>query len=428
MGFPAELPFPDERRAMSVGELTRRIKKILDDNLRFVWVAGEISNLKKPPSGHLYFTLKDEESQIPCAMWKNSAGRLDFEPEDGMQVLAYGRVDVYLPHGKYQLSVERLEPRGAGALALRFEQLKRKLESEGLFDSARKRPLPFLPRSVAIVTSRSGAVIQDMLRTLAGRCPVVDVFVYPVKVQGDGAAEEIAAAIAHLNRERPDLDAMIVGRGGGSIEDLWAFNEEAVARAIYASRIPVVSAVGHETDTTIADFVADVRAKTPTDAAVLIVPKLSDLLTGLEDLDSKLRRALRNRAEIARSTLERFRTTHALMEPAALVVRHGQRLDELHARLGVGLTATVYGAREKLAVLARTMSSELGHLARTARERTEGFARHLEAVSPVAVLGRGYSITSHEGVVVRKPADVKPGDAIDTRLGEGSIRSRVEKS
>ncbi len=426
MGFPAELPFPDERRAMTVGELTRRIKKILEDNLRFVWVAGEISNFKTYPSGHLYFTLKDEESQVGCAMWKGSATHLAFAPENGLEVLAYGRIDVYLPRGQYQLVVERMEPRGAGALALRFEQLKRKLEAEGLFDPARKRALPMLPRAIAIVTSPVGAAIQDMLRTLAGRFPAVDIYLYPVRVQGEGAAEEIAAAIGHLNSAMPDLDVMIVGRGGGSIEDLWAFNEEAVARAIFASRIPVVSAVGHETDTTISDFVADVRAKTPTDAAVLVVPKLSDLLTSLEDLDSKIRRALRSRAELARSVLEGFRTSHALQEPAALVGRHGQRLDELHARLGVGLTAVVSMARERLAVMGRTMSSELGHLAKSSRERTESVARHLEAVSPVAVLGRGYSITSHEGHVVRKAADVKPGDAIDTRLGEGTIRSRVE--
>ena len=426
MGLAAESLFPEDRKAVSVGELTRRIKKVLDDNLRYVWVAGEISNFKTYPSGHLYFTLKDDEAQISCAMWKGFAGRLDFEPENGQQVLAYGRVDVYVPRGQYQLVVERMEPRGAGALALRFEQLKKKLEAEGLFDPGRKRPLPMLPRAIAIVTSPVGAAIQDMLRTLSSRCPVVDVFLYPVRVQGEGSADEIAAAIGHLNLWRPDLDVMIVGRGGGSIEDLWAFNEEAVARAIFKSRIPVVSAVGHETDTTISDFVADVRAKTPTDAAVLVVPKLTDVLGSLEDFDSKLRRALRSRAELARSVLEGFRTSHALMEPAALAGRHGQRLDELHARLGVGLKATVSAARERLAVMERTMSSELGHLAKATRERTEGVARHLEAVSPVAVLGRGYSITRHEGRVVRKPADVKPGDAIDTRLGEGTIRSRVE--
>ena len=426
MGLPAELPFPEERKALSVGDLTRRIKKIIEDNLRYVWVAGEISNFKTYPSGHLYFTLKDEEAQISCVVWKGNAGRLAFEPENGLEVLAYGKVDVYLARGQYQLIVEKMEPRGAGALALKFEQLKRKLQEEGLFDAARKRPLPFLPRTVAIVTSRTGAVIQDMLRTLAQRCPVANVVVYPVKVQGDGAAEEIAAAVGHLNFARPDIDVMIVGRGGGSMEDLWAFNEEVLARAIYASRIPVVSAVGHETDTTISDFVADVRAKTPTDAAVLVVPKLSDLLSSLEDFDAKLRRSLRNRADLARSTLEKFRTSHALMEPAALVVRHGQRLDELHGRLGVGLTAMVGTARERLGVLGRAMSGELGYLAKSAREKAGATARHLEAVSPVAVLGRGYSITSHEGRVVRKASDVKPGDKLDTRLGDGSIRSRVE--
>jgi exodeoxyribonuclease VII large subunit len=426
MGFAAESLFPDQPRPLTVGELSRKIKKTLDESLRPLWVAGEISNFKTYPSGHLYFTLKDEEAQINCVIWKGNTRNLAFSPDNGLEVLAYGKVDVYIVRGQYQLIVEKMEPRGAGALALQFEQLKKRLEAEGLFDSARKRPLPFLPRTVGIVTSRTGAVIQDMLRTLAHRCPVVNVVVYPVKVQGEGAAEEVAAAIAHLNAAMPDLDVMIVGRGGGSMEDLWAFNEEPVARAIFASKIPVVSAVGHETDTTIADFVADVRAKTPTDAAMLVVPKLTDLLATLEDYDAKLRRALRSRAELARSTLERFRTSHALMEPAALAVRHGQRLDELHGRLGVGLTATVALVRERMGVLARTMAAELGHLAKAARERTASTARHLEAVSPVAVLGRGYSITSRDGHVVKKAAEVAPGDVLDTRLGEGSIRSRVE--
>jgi exodeoxyribonuclease VII large subunit len=426
MGFPAELPFPGERKTLSVGELTRRIKKILEDNLRYVWVAGEISNFKTYPSGHLYFTLKDEEAQLSCAMWKGFASRLAFQPENGQQVLAYGRVDVYLPRGQYQLIVEQMEPRGAGALALRFEQLKRKLQDEGLFDPARKRPLPMLPRTIAIVTSPAGAAIQDMLRTIANRCPVVDVLLYPVKVQGEGAAEEIAAAIGHLNLARPDIDVMIVGRGGGSIEDLWAFNEEAVARAIHASRIPVISAVGHETDTTISDFVADVRALTPTDAATRVVPKLSDLLSLLGDHDSKLRRALQGQAELTRSVLDGLRDSYALKEPVALVTRQGQRLDELHERLRVGLKGTVSTARERLATLARSASSEVGHLAKSARESTESMTRHLEAVSPLAVLGRGYSITTLEGRVLRKASEVKPGEAIDTRLSDGSIRSRVE--
>jgi exodeoxyribonuclease VII large subunit len=254
----------------------------------------------------------------------------------------------------------------------------------------------------------------------------VDIFLYPVRVQGEEAAGEIAAAIDHLNLARPDIDVIIVGRGGGSIEDLWAFNEEVVARAIHASRIPVVSAVGHETDFTIADFVADVRAPTPTGAATLVVPMLADLLAMLGDHDAKLRRALTTRAELARSQLDRYRESHALGEPVALVARHGERLDELHERLGVALAGTVSTARERLGVLAQRASSELGHVAKAARERTESIARHLEAVSPVAVLGRGYSITTLEGRVLRKSSEVKPGEAIDTRLSDGSIRSRVE--
>ncbi|HEV3027310.1 MAG TPA: exodeoxyribonuclease VII large subunit, partial [Planctomycetota bacterium] len=227
MALAAESLQPSERKILSVGELTRRIKKSIEDTIRTVWVTGEISNYRGAgPSGHLYFTLKDAESQIPCAMWKGMANRLRFAPENGMEVIAFGKVDVYVPYGKYQLIVEDMEPRGVGSLQLKFEQLKEKLQKEGLFELARKRPLPFLPRVLAIVTSPTGAAVADMVRTIRSRLTSVHVIVYPVKVQGEGAAEEIAAAIGHLNLSMPQIDVMIVGRGGGSIEDLWAFNEE----------------------------------------------------------------------------------------------------------------------------------------------------------------------------------------------------------
>src|SRR5882672_11096589 len=303
MALAAESLQPSEKKIISVGDLTRRIKKSIEDSIRYVWVAGELSNYKGPgPSGHLYFTLKDAESQIPCAMWKGMANRLRFAPENGMEVIAFGKVDVYVPYGKYQLIVEDMEPRGVGSL-----QLKEKLLQEGLFDAARKRPLPFLPRVIALVTSPTGAAVADMIRTLRSRHASLHVIIYPVKVQGEGAADEIAAALGHLNLSMPHIDVMIVGRGGGSIEDLCSFNEEVVARAIHASRIPVISAVGHETDTTIADFVADLRALTPTDGAVKVVPRLEDLEIALADLDAKLRRALRTRADLARSQLDGLR-------------------------------------------------------------------------------------------------------------------------
>ena len=357
MALAAETLQPSEKKIISVGDLTRRIKKSIEDAVRYVWVAGELSNYKGPgPSGHLYFTLKDAESQIPCAMWKGMANRLRFEPENGTEVIAFGKVDVYIPYGKYQLIVEDMEPRGVGSLQLKFEQLKEKLQKEGLFDSARKRPIPFLPRKLAIVTSPTGAAVADMIRTLRTRCPALHVIVYPVKVQGDGAAQEIAAAIGHLNLSMPDIDVMIVGRGGGSIEDLWAFNEEVVARAIFTSRIPVISAVGHETDTTISDFVADVRALTPTDGAVKAVPNLDDLHQSLNDLDAKLRRALKSRADLYRSQLDGYGRGFARVVELPNQLR--QRLDDLDARLNAGLPGLPKILRDRVDHLASRLQAD----------------------------------------------------------------------
>jgi exodeoxyribonuclease VII large subunit len=452
MALAAESLQPSERKILSVGDLTRRIKKSLEDAVRYVWVAGEISNYRGPgPSGHLYFTLKDAESQIPCAMWKGMAGRLRFEPENGMEVIAFGKVDVYVPYGKYQLIVEDMEPRGVGSLQIKFEQLKEKLQKEGLFDPARKRPLPFLPGKLAIVTSPTGAAIADMVRTLRTRCPALHVIVYPVKVQGEGAAQEIAAAIGHLNLSMPDIDVMIVGRGGGSIEDLWAFNEEVVARAIHASRIPVISAVGHETDTTIADFVADVRALTPTDGAVKAVPRLEDLEITLGDLGAKLVRALRTQADLARSVLDGYRDGRALGRAAELPDLLKQRVDDLGDRLTAGLAQASRFQRERLEFLEASLTTGLPSLAQNARTRVEHLtsllradarrilegaqarlrqaAASLEALSPVAILGRGYSITRLESTqeILREASRTKPGDRIVSRLGSGWIVSRVEQ-
>ncbi len=447
MGLPADLPLFDVRRPETVTQLTTRIKSALADEFPTVLVQGEISNYRPPTdSGHLYFSLKDAGAVLNCAMWRGSASRLKFRPENGMQVLASGKIDVYLPRGNYQLIVDSLEPLGAGALQVRFEQLKEKLRSEGLFDPARKRPLPLLPASVAIVTSPSGAALQDMLRTIRSRCPSLEVYVYPVRVQGEGAADEIAAAIRDLNARRPEIDVMIVGRGGGSIEDLWAFNEEVVARALAASRILTISAVGHETDTTIADFAADVRALTPTDAATRVAPRAVELAARLDEMKGQLRRALAARAELARSTLDRWLHSAALAQPAALVAQHRQRLDDLDDRLGTALLSLVKSHRERLKgirvptprelitrrrgeldALQRRLSTEIQHRLRLARERGASVAGHLDAVSPLAVLGRGYSITQDEsGTVVRDASSVRPGDRIVTRLAKGRLRSRVE--
>jgi len=452
VAFPAPSLEPAGKRILSVGDLTRRIKGAIEDGIPYVWVTGELSNFKGAgPSGHLYFTLKDEESQIPCAMWRGMAARLRFRPENGMEVIAGGQVEVYLPHGKYQLIVDQMEPRGVGALQLRFEQLKEKLEREGLFDPARKRPLPFLPRTLAIVTSPTGAALQDMIRTIRTRCPAVHVLVYPVRVQGEGAAQEIAAAIGHLNLALPDLDVMIVGRGGGSIEDLWAFNEEVVARAIHASRIPVVSAVGHETDTTISDFVADVRALTPTDGAVRATPKQDDLVLALGDLGSKLRRSLGATAELTRSRLDGYLGGRALGRIQELPAQFAQKLDELSGRLDQSSGQATLHLRERIDRLRDSLFSGLPRAPEAARlgveHLTESLRAHarratetatarlreaagkLEALSPVAILARGYSITRLEstGEILRDARQAKAGDRLRTRLGQGELPSRVER-
>ncbi|HEX7900631.1 MAG TPA: exodeoxyribonuclease VII large subunit [Planctomycetota bacterium] len=446
MAFPAERA---ERKVLSIGDLTKRIKSTLETGIPYVWVAGEMSNYKGPgPSGHLYFTLKDAESAVPCAMWRGFAAKLKFEPENGMQVVAGGRVEVYVPHGKYQLIVETLEPRGVGALQLKFEQLKEKLQKEGLFEAARKRPLPFLPRKIALVTSPTGAAVQDILRTLRGRCPAVHVLLYPVRVQGEGSAQEVAAAIGHINLAMPDVDVLIVGRGGGSIEDLWAFNEEVVARAIHASRIPVISAVGHETDTTIADFVADVRALTPTDGAVRAVPVLEDLILSLADLETQLKRALRTRAQLARSVVDGLAEGRDLGRVEELPAQLGQRLDDLQERLASAarqapalvrqrldrLDAALYADLPRAAAAARERANHLNDFLRShavravdaARARVREAAASLEALSPVSILARGYSITYRDGKIVKDAREVKPGDRLRTRLGSGEIDSRVE--
>ncbi len=299
-------------------------------------VVGEIGEISRPGSGHVYFTLKDESSELRCVMWRNAAVQLKFQPHGGLQVIATGGLDVYTPRGTYQLAVRKLEPRGIGSLELALRQLKEKLEREGLFAAARKRPLPAFPRRIAIVTSPSGAVLRDIVQTIRRRFPAVELLLLPVRVQGEGAAAEIAAAIARLSVIRDsvgEIDVAIVGRGGGSIEDLWAFNEEVVARAVYACCVPVISAVGHETDFTVCDFVADVRAATPTAAAELATPVLIDLLEKLSDQSLRVRRALTGRIEQARLSLTRFAASSSLAEPTRRLREQSQRLDERTQRL-----------------------------------------------------------------------------------------------
>lgn len=393
-----------ERAVLTVGEITHVIAELLGTALPRVQVRGQISNLRRQSSGHLYFTLKDDDAQIPAVLWRSSAARLRFQPEDGQEVVASGRVEVYPPHGKYQLVADTLAPVGIGELHLRLEQLKERLAAEGLFDEARKRPLPPFPERVAIVTSPSGAALRDFLKIAYRRMPCASITVFPARVQGEGSAESVAAALAAV----PSLgafDVIVAGRGGGSIEDLWAFNEEAVVRAIASSAVPVVSAVGHETDTTLADFVADRRAATPSEAAEMVFPDVAELDAALADAQRRLAKAVEQRIDRARERVAAFAGSAALARPVERLRRIAQDLDEWEAR-GV-----------------RALESRLTR----GRERFVRVAAHLDAVSPLAVLRRGYSITTREGSrdALRGPGGLAAGDRIVTRLSRGRVVSEV---
>jgi exodeoxyribonuclease VII large subunit len=388
---------------LTISELNEIIKGTLESQLDAVWVVGEISNLRVPPSGHCYFTLKDEKSQIAAVMFRRQGAALRFTPENGMAVLCFGRVSLYSVRGDLQLYVESMEPRGQGALYLAFEQLKQKLALEGLFEPERKRPLPFLPAAIGIVTSDKGAALYDMLRIIGDRFPDRRIVIRPVKVQGEGAAQEIAAAIAELDRSG-EVEVMIVGRGGGSLEDLWAFNEEIVARAIFASTVPVISAVGHEIDFTIADFVADQRAPTPTAAAEMVVPRKADLQAEMEGFEQTLLRAMRNKLEIAKDYW--LGLVKRLSDPGRKLRENQQRLDELSVDLSRRFQERLRQLRDRLA---------------------HGIGR-LDALSPLAVLDRGYSITHKlpEERIVKDAGALSLGDRLRVTFAKGKALCRVE--
>jgi exodeoxyribonuclease VII large subunit len=393
----AGLPlFETGRSVLTVSELTAAIKGELDRRFAGVWVEGEISNLRPAASGHVYFTLKDDASQVRAVLFKSRVRRIRFDLADGLQVLAFANLDVYAARGEYQLVCEILEPRGLGALQLAFDQLRARLQAEGLFDAGRKRPLPAFPRQVGLVTSPTGAVVRDFVRIATRRLPGLHIQVYPVRVQGDAAAGEIVEALAELNR-RGGYDVLVLARGGGSLEDLWAFNLESVARAIAASKIPVVSAVGHETDVTIADFVADLRAPTPSAAAELVVPERAQLLAQLEGLGRRLRRGLDQRVRGHRERLQDLGRRRVLVDPLRPVRDHARRLDELAIRLSRGLTRRRDTARERLLRTAQALrpalllgqvrhtSRHLGQLrARLDRAARVDLARRRQAMSAAA--------------------------------------------
>jgi exodeoxyribonuclease VII large subunit len=437
-----------ERRVFTVSELTVRLKTALEEAFPAVWVEGEISNLRTPGSGHAYFTLKDQGAQLSAVLFRGRGRRMRFDLEDGMQVLAFGGLDVYAARGQYQLVVEMMEPKGLGALQLAFEQLKRKLEAEGLFDEGRKRPLPAFPRVIGVVTSPTGAAIRDILNIIGRRFGDLRILIAPVRVQGDEAPGEIIQALANL-QEVPDLDVVIVGRGGGSIEDLWAFNDEGVARAIAACRVPVISAVGHETDFTIADFVADQRAPTPSAAAELVVREKLAVIGTLADLYARLKQALTAQVAASRERVLFLSRRRVLTDPARALRDLHRRLDELQGRLRLGLRSSQRQVRHRVALATGALRSRnplariaggvallaqlrgrliasAAHSLKASRSRFAESVGRLESLSPLGVLARGYSLTRlPSGAVVRSAGQVAVGDPLEILLYQGALGARV---
>ena len=395
-----------ERAVITVTELNEYIKSLLDGDaiLKKIAVKGEISNFRPNSSGHLYFTLKDEGGAVRCVMFRALAQKLKFTPENGMKVIAVGGVSSFVRDGQYQLYLSALTPDGIGDLYAAFEQLKRRLGAEGLFDPARKKAIPRYPRLIAIVTSPTGAAIQDMLRILKKRYPIARVLLVPVKVQGAGAAEEIAGAITYLNTKR-DIDVIITGRGGGSIEDLWCFNEEVVARAIAASRIPVVSAVGHEPDVTISDFAADLRAATPSNAAELVTPDAAELTLRLEERRTALARTMLARFDSARKRLNDIAGKRVFASPLGYFDEKRMMLDYLS---------------ERFRTIAEKQLTVQNH-------RLANAAARLDAMSPLKVLGRGYAIALDDSqTAVRSAETLHPGDRLCVRFAAGSAQCEVQ--
>src|SRR5229473_4278692 len=399
-----QLNLAPERKIWSVTELTARIRDLLARNFTDIWVQGEISNSHEAQSGHFYFTLKDAKAQVRCVCFKSQVRLFKFHPEDGLHVTLRGSISVYEPRGEYQIYVEHLEPVGLGALQLAFEQLKRKLEAERLFDPARKKLLPLLPQRIGLVTSPRGAAVRDIVRILRRRFPNVRITLYPVRVQGEGAAAEIAGALAYFNRQKL-ADVLILARGGGSLEDLQAFNEESVARAIAASKIPVISGVGHETDFTIADFVADMRASTPSAAAELVVQTQREFDRHISELLQTLAQRLRYLLLARKHRLQALATHRAFRRPIELLRKVRQLTDELTSELGV----------------------RAERLLRVKRERLERLRVQLEERSPLRVLERGYAIAyDAAGNVVRYADQVAVGDELSLQFARGRLVTEVK--
>ena len=440
----------EERQIYSVYQLNREVKQLLQQNFPLLWIEGELSNVARPASGHIYFSLKDAQAQVRCAMFRNSNRGLAFQPENGMQVLVRARVGVYEPRGEYQLTVEHMEEAGVGALQRKYEALKLKLKQEGLFDTDTKQSLPEYPKAVSIVTSATGAAIRDILSVLRRRYPLLSIQIYAVPVQGEDSASAIVEALATIN-QRKQSDVVIISRGGGSIEDLWSFNEESVARAIYASKIPVVAGVGHEVDFTITDFVADVRAATPSAAAELITPHQNELLETFEQFESTLLYLLRDKVSNLQQAIDWLTQRLAFLHPKQNVLRKQEYLLELQRRAQSAIKLNIterYNQLNKLSLrfesqsprtrvreakiklmdlnkqMNRSIQSKLDHNQQILHTLT----RTLEAVSPLATMNRGYAIASNPstGQILNDSAQIDKGDKVSIQLAHGSLSAKVE--
>lgn len=394
----------NEKKVFTVSELTRQIKLSLETGFPRVWVQGEISNFKQHSSGHVYFTLKDEGAQLSAVMWRSRVASITIPLEDGMKVVVRGSITVYPPRGNYQIDVEQIQLLGVGELQIAFERLKQKLAAEGLFNAEHKKPIPEYPERIGIITSETGAALQDIKSVLERRQPSLEVVLYPVRVQGAGAAEEIAKAIEEMNRYR-NIDVIIVGRGGGSLEDLWAFNEEVVARAIFASKIPIISAVGHEVDFSIADFVADLRAPTPSAAAELVVRHRNEILDNLRNLYYTMYESLKNQTDSVRERIVNLLASYSFNRPRDLIREMSQRVDEFDRNLNVSFS----------------------HLSQVIHNRHQTLMHRLEALSPRGALRRGYAIIRKQGRVVASVKKLARNDKASIQFQDGVAETRVEE-
>ena len=429
LALEIELPGASARAPISVRDLTATIRELLEENLDEVWVAGEISNLRAPGSGHLYFTLKDATATLQAVMFRTEAAKIGFALQDGLAVVARGSVTVYESRGQYQLQVAEIRTRGQGSLQQRFEELKQRLQAENLFALERKRPLPIFPERIGIVTSLQGAVLQDMRQILARRAPGIRLLVRGVRVQGTGAAQEIADAIRAFSEEQA-VDLLVIARGGGSLEDLWAFNEEAVARALAACRMPTISAVGHETDFSIADFVADLRAPTPSAAAELLTRDWNDWRQAITDLSVRMERSVRQVLLGHRKHFARLASSYALREPRRVVRQMAQRLDDLRETLQDAAANSIDERKRELRVLAARLQNR--HPARELERRRTHLAHlaaRLRTLGPQGTLDRGYALVLDENNhAVTQPKDTRPGQAVRVVLGKGVIPATLAEA